>query len=194
MADCYGVSTTTIENIVHTNGFYKQPSPELRALNLERQHQKVRRLRSQGLSDFERCSAWLAPRLTKHCCVRTDVVRLMGGKRRADAFPVFRVTHRGDAVADVVAAALEISQRFGTVAEQVERMQAKVISAPEQVALAERSLALRYWVLNGAICRIALRRLMGHVVAHGHCTVRKDSTTAWDEGPGSSGGAASSGE
>ena len=38
-------------------------------------------------------------------------------------FPVFRVAHRGDVVADVVQAALQISERFEVLAAAVERME-----------------------------------------------------------------------
>jgi hypothetical protein len=56
----------------------------------------------------------------------------------------FKVAHRGDVVDDVVAAALQIGERFGAVAEHVESMQSKVMAPAEQLEFARRALALRY--------------------------------------------------
>ena len=39
------------------------------------------------------------------------------------AFPSFRVAHRGDVVANVVQAALEIGERFGVLTSSVERLE-----------------------------------------------------------------------
>ena len=43
----YGVSPTTIQNVIDANGHYKQPSPECRAENQARSQQLRRRLRLQ---------------------------------------------------------------------------------------------------------------------------------------------------
>lgn len=60
------------------------------------------------------------------------------------AFPSFRMAHRGDIVEEVVTSALEISERFGTLAGQVERMEQRHLPKDEQVAFAERALAVRF--------------------------------------------------
>jgi hypothetical protein len=60
------------------------------------------------------------------------------------AFPSIRVSHRGNVVDDVVAGALEMSERFGVLAGQVERMEQRNLSKEEQVAFAEQALRLRY--------------------------------------------------
>lgn len=60
------------------------------------------------------------------------------------AFPAFRVPHRGDVVSDVIAAALEMCERFGSVAEQVERMERTFLDDRQRLQFAERALLLRY--------------------------------------------------
>jgi len=60
------------------------------------------------------------------------------------SFPSFRVAHRGDIVEEVVASALDISERFGVLAGQVERMEHRVLPKDEQIAFAERALAVRF--------------------------------------------------
>jgi hypothetical protein len=61
-----------------------------------------------------------------------------------DAFPAYCVSHRGNVVDDVITGALEISERFGSLAEQVERMERRHLFKDEQIRFAERALALRY--------------------------------------------------
>ncbi len=60
------------------------------------------------------------------------------------AFPAYCVAHRGNVVDDVVAGALEMSERFETLATQVERMEQRVMARGEQIEFATRALALRY--------------------------------------------------
>jgi hypothetical protein len=60
------------------------------------------------------------------------------------SFPSFRVAHRGDIVEEVVARALDISERFGVLAGQVERMEQRLLPKDEQIAFAERALAVRF--------------------------------------------------
>jgi hypothetical protein len=54
------------------------------------------------------------------------------------------VSHRGDVVDEVITGALEISERFGGLADQVERMERRRIPKDEQIQFAERALALRF--------------------------------------------------
>jgi uncharacterized small protein (DUF1192 family) len=60
------------------------------------------------------------------------------------AFPSVRVAHRGDIVEEVVTSALEISERFGILAGQVERMERRQLQKDEQIQFAERALAIRF--------------------------------------------------
>ncbi len=60
------------------------------------------------------------------------------------SFPSYRVTHRGDVVEEVVASALEVAERFGILAGQVERMEQRFLPKDEQIAFAERALAVRF--------------------------------------------------
>jgi hypothetical protein len=60
------------------------------------------------------------------------------------SFPSFRVAHRGDIVEEVVASALDISERFGVLAGHVERMERRLLPKDEQIAFAERALAVRF--------------------------------------------------
>ena len=60
------------------------------------------------------------------------------------AFPSIRVLHRGNIVDDVVEGALQMSERFGELAGQVERMEQRMMCKDEQIAFAERALRLRY--------------------------------------------------
>jgi hypothetical protein len=62
----------------------------------------------------------------------------------AGAFPSVRVAHRGDVVEEVVTSALEMSERFVVLADQVKRMESRLLSKVEQVAFAERALAIRF--------------------------------------------------
>ncbi|MGE0465318.1 MAG: DUF932 domain-containing protein [Steroidobacteraceae bacterium] len=60
------------------------------------------------------------------------------------AFPAYRVSHRGDVVDEVITGALEVSERFGSLAAQVERMERRPMPKDEQIRFAERALAVRY--------------------------------------------------
>ncbi len=60
------------------------------------------------------------------------------------AFPAWCVSHRGDIVDEVVAGALEVSERFEQLALRVERMEQRCLSKDEQLRLAEQAMALRY--------------------------------------------------
>lgn len=62
----------------------------------------------------------------------------------AGVFPTWRVTHRGDVVADVVAAALEISERFDLLAAAVERMEHTRLDRLQQLDFAAEAVALRF--------------------------------------------------
>jgi hypothetical protein len=54
------------------------------------------------------------------------------------------VSHRGDVVDEVIVGAVQIAQRFGALAEQVERMERRVLRLDEQIDFASRALALRF--------------------------------------------------
>lgn len=60
------------------------------------------------------------------------------------AFPAYCVPHRGNVVDDVIAGALEVSGGFGSLAEQVERMEQRRLSNDELNQFAERALTLRF--------------------------------------------------
>jgi hypothetical protein len=60
------------------------------------------------------------------------------------SFPSYRVAHRGDIVEEVVARALDISERFGVLAGRVERMEQRMLPKDEQIAFAGRALAVRF--------------------------------------------------
>ncbi len=60
------------------------------------------------------------------------------------AFPTICVAHRGNVVDEVVSGALQISERFDRLAAQVERMEAREMFKDDQLAFAERALALKY--------------------------------------------------
>jgi hypothetical protein len=62
----------------------------------------------------------------------------------AGVFPTWRVRHRGDVVADVVAAALQISERFDTLAASVERMERTSLDRLQQLDFAAEALTLRF--------------------------------------------------
>jgi hypothetical protein len=75
-------------------------------------------------------------------CLR--VVCLNGLIVSMGAFPSVRVAHRGDIVDEVVTSALKISERFGVLAGQVERMERRQLQIEEQIQFAERALAIRF--------------------------------------------------
>jgi hypothetical protein len=60
------------------------------------------------------------------------------------AFPTICVAHRGNVVDEVVSGAFQMSERFDQLAAQVERMEARQMFKDEQLAFAERALALQY--------------------------------------------------
>lgn len=60
------------------------------------------------------------------------------------AFPAYCVSHRGNIVDDVIAGALQVAERFESLAAQVERMEQRRLFKDEQLAFAERALALRF--------------------------------------------------
>jgi hypothetical protein len=59
-------------------------------------------------------------------------------------FPVWRVTHRGDVVRDIVAAAVRISERFDCLAGAVERMERTVLDSEQRLEFAREALAVRF--------------------------------------------------
>jgi hypothetical protein len=59
-------------------------------------------------------------------------------------FPVWRVMHRGDVVADVVQAALRISERFELLAAAVDRMERTQLDRLQQLDFAAEAVALRF--------------------------------------------------
>ncbi len=60
------------------------------------------------------------------------------------AFPAYCVPHRGNVVDAVIAAALQVSEQFESLAAQVERMERRRMLKDEQLRFAEAALALRY--------------------------------------------------
>lgn len=60
------------------------------------------------------------------------------------AFPAYCVSHRGNVVDEVVAAALPISERFETLAGQVQRMEQRFMLMDEQVDFALQALRIRF--------------------------------------------------
>jgi hypothetical protein len=66
------------------------------------------------------------------------------------SLPAFRMPHRGDAVADVVAAALELCERFVGIAGLVNQMQRLQLAEPQRLRFAESALALRFGTLAQA--------------------------------------------
>ena len=75
-------------------------------------------------------------------CLR--VVCLNGLIVSMGAFPSVRVAHRGDIVEEVVTSALEMSERFGALAGQIDRMEHRLLKKDEQIQFAERALAIRF--------------------------------------------------
>ena len=62
----------------------------------------------------------------------------------AGVFPVWRVMHRGDVVADVVQAALQITERFEVLAAAVDSMERTRLDRLQQLDFAAQALALRF--------------------------------------------------
>jgi len=59
-------------------------------------------------------------------------------------FPAWRIAHRGDVLDDVVRAAQEIGERFGTLATAVERMERTMLSQDERLDFAQEAYVLRF--------------------------------------------------
>ena len=60
------------------------------------------------------------------------------------SMPAWRVLHRGNVVDEVVRGALEMSERFGVLATQVERMERTILDEDQRLAFATEALALRF--------------------------------------------------
>jgi hypothetical protein len=60
------------------------------------------------------------------------------------AFPTQRVAHRGNIVEEVVIGALQMTERFESLATQIEQMEHLKLPKDEQMGFAERALELRY--------------------------------------------------
>jgi hypothetical protein len=60
------------------------------------------------------------------------------------AFPVWRVPHRGDILEGVVKAALELSEAFDGLGDQVERMEWKLLTEGQRLEFAHEALLLRF--------------------------------------------------
>jgi hypothetical protein len=61
-----------------------------------------------------------------------------------ETLPAWRVSHRGDVLDEVIAAALRQSEHFVTVAASVERMERTVLEEPQRLAFAQAALGLRF--------------------------------------------------
>lgn len=59
-------------------------------------------------------------------------------------FPVWRVAHRGNILDELIAAAVQMTERFESLAAQVERMQQTTVGPAERLAFATRAAAIRY--------------------------------------------------
>ena len=59
-------------------------------------------------------------------------------------FPARRIAHRGDVLDDVVRAAQEIAERFGTLATAVGRMERTLLTDSERLKFAEQAYTLRF--------------------------------------------------
>ncbi len=60
------------------------------------------------------------------------------------AFPTQCVAHRGNIVDEVVIGALQMTERFESLASQIERMEQRRLPKDEQIQFAERALGLRF--------------------------------------------------
>jgi len=60
------------------------------------------------------------------------------------AFPVWRVPHRGDILDGVVKAALEVSETFAELGDQVEQMEWKLLTEDQRLDFAHEALLLRF--------------------------------------------------
>lgn len=59
-------------------------------------------------------------------------------------FPVWRVAHRGDILDELIAAAVKMTERFESLAAQIERMERTILEPPQQLAFAGRAAQIRY--------------------------------------------------
>jgi hypothetical protein len=62
----------------------------------------------------------------------------------AGAFPVWRVSHRGEHLDRVVTAALELAERFGELGAYVQRMERTFLEEPQRLEFASQALTLRF--------------------------------------------------
>ncbi|MFC4311691.1 DUF932 domain-containing protein [Steroidobacter flavus] len=60
------------------------------------------------------------------------------------AFPVWKVPHRGTVAAQILEAALGLSERFGELGQTIEAMRGTLLSVPQRLAFAADALSLRY--------------------------------------------------
>jgi Domain of unknown function (DUF932) len=84
-----------------------------------------------------RCAYSLSAGLFRVVCTNGLVVSM-------GTFPVWRVTHRGEILRDIVAAAVRISGRFEQLAAAVERMERTLLDESQRLELAAEALALRF--------------------------------------------------
>ncbi|HEY6641505.1 DUF932 domain-containing protein [Povalibacter sp.] len=61
-----------------------------------------------------------------------------------EMFPAIRVAHRKDVVDEAIAGAIQLSSRFDALGAVVERMRQRQLEEREQLALAQRAVALRF--------------------------------------------------
>jgi hypothetical protein len=61
-----------------------------------------------------------------------------------EAFPTYCVSHRGNVVDEVIAGALEATERFAALADHVQRMEERKLDQDEQIRFADRALAERF--------------------------------------------------
>jgi hypothetical protein len=73
----------------------------------------------------------------------------MNGMIVGDTLDEVRVHHKGDIVSDVVEGAYTIADRLGEVGDSVDRMKAIALPAPEQIALADAALTVRFDLAPG---------------------------------------------
>src|ERR1700730_13587434 len=73
-------------------------------------------------------------------------------------FPVFRVTHRGDILDELIRAALEMAERFPALAAAVQLMRRRLPDQEQRDNFAQYALTLRY--PKGAPVGIEYRRLL----------------------------------
>jgi hypothetical protein len=59
-------------------------------------------------------------------------------------FPIFRVAHRGDILDELIRAALEMAERFTSLAAEVQRMQRQYLTVEQRERFAAQAIALRY--------------------------------------------------